>query len=100
MAFFPKQYTVTATAASLTSIMGFSAKRYISQLTLTGKTGNTGKVYFGGSGVTNVPAAAAGEIGAGAVVDVVVPSGTHPVHTDDVFIVGTAADILFITLID
>jgi hypothetical protein len=100
MAFLAKQYTLTTSAAKLTTILGLSQPKYISQLILTGTTGNTAKAYFGHSNVTNVPAAAGGEIGAGAVVDVVSPSGAHPVNTDEIYIVGTAADVLFITLID
>lgn len=98
MSYFPKQYTVTASAASLTSILG-SAK-FIQQVDIKAKTGNAGVVYIGGSGVTNVPANAGAALEAGVAWSKTYTNSQTCISTDDIYIVGTASDVAFITVID
>lgn len=98
MSFNPKQYTVTASAATLTSIIG--TKLFIQQVDVKAKTGNTGVTYLGGVGVTNVPANAGVALEAGVAWSKVFTNSNTCVTTDDIYIVGTASDIAFITVID
>ena len=99
MGYTPKQYTVTASAASLTSIIG--SVKQIQQVDIKAKTGNSGIVYLGGSNVTNVPANAGAALEAGvAWSKVPTYNALVNVTTDDIYIVGTASDVAFITVID
>lgn len=98
MAYTAKQYTVTASAATLTSIIG--SKLFIQQVDIKAKTGNAGVVYLGGSGVTNVPANAGAALEAGVAWSKVFTNSSTNVTTDDIYIVGTASDVAFITVID
>lgn len=101
MAYFAAQYTVTASAATITAACGFSAKKTIQQIDIKAKTGNAGVVYLGASNVTNVPANAGAALEAGTAWSAVPKAGSLvAVTTDDIYIVGTAADTAFITVID
>lgn len=108
MAWNGKQYTVTATATSLTTALGLSKSIFIKQADFRADAANTGSVFLGKSNVTNVPANAFVVI---ATVDngtevvgesySIVPGGNMwNVNTDEVYIVGTDDDILYIVVID
>lgn len=100
MAYFVKQYTVTATAATITSACGFTTKKSVAQLDVKAKPGNTGKVYLGASNVTNTPANAGAELAGGEAFSIVPDEAqASAVTTDDVYIVGTASDVAYITVI-
>lgn len=101
MAVFFKQYTVTATAATLTSALGLSDAKGIRQLDVKAAVANAGSVFLGASNVTNVPANAGVALSPGqsyAIHDR--PAALDAVSTDDVYIVGTAADIAYIAVVD
>ena len=98
MAYFTKQYTLTATATSLTTVMGFTEKKHITHLSVKGKTGNAAACYLGPSTVTNTPTNAGMELAAGALWQAGI-APLHALNSDEIFIVGTAADVAFITLI-
>lgn len=99
MAFRGGQFTVTASATSLTSALSLSEKVHCRQLDIKAKSTNTGKVYFGNSDVTNVPANAHGELGAGESWSVPVDS-TININTDEVFVVGPGtSEVIFIAVV-
>lgn len=99
MAVFYKQYTITASAVSLTTAMGLAQKTWLKEVDIIGKTGSmVGEGFIGGSNVTNVPANAGGKFTASLGYTMGPLPETH-VNTDDVFIVGTAADIAHITMV-
>lgn len=104
MAYRAVQYVVTTSAVSLTSALGLTGLTNIQKKALnidvTAKSTNVGKVYLGGSGVTNVPANAGVEITAGGSWNSGPSSISFPVSLDEIFIVGTAADIVFVTIIN
>ena len=99
MAWLPKQYTMTASAAQLTTVLGLSSKRYIKQLNIKNQSGAANKIYLGGSGVTNVPANAGAEISADTAWTLG-PLLEALVTTDDIYLVGTVAgsNIAFIDI--
>jgi len=98
MAFKGKQYTITATAASLTSILG--ERLWCRQIKLRNATGALNPLYVGPSTVTNAPANAYLQITAGVTEDF---SGwpTNSLNTDEIFLVGTAnaANIAYIVIV-
>lgn len=98
MAWKGAQYSLTASAASLTSILG--AKYYCRQIKIRNATGAANPLYLGPSTVTNAPANAYLQITAGVTEDF---SGwpTNSLNTDEIFIVGTvnAANIAFIVIV-
>lgn len=99
MAFRGGQYTVTTTATTLTAALGLSEKVHCRQLDIKAKSTNTGKVYFGNSDVTNVPANAHGELGANEAWSVPVDA-TININTDEVFVVGPGtSEIIFIAIV-
>lgn len=89
---------MTTSAATLTTIIG--SKLFIQQVDIKAKTGNAGIVYIGPSTVTNVPANAYAALEAGVAWSKVFTSSSTQVTTDDINIVGTASDVVFITVID
>ena len=98
MAWSGGQYTLTATAATLTSALGLSAKLFVKNIDVTAKSTNAGNIYLGGSNVTNVPANARAEVTTTKSWSVGPYDGNF-VSTDDVYIVGTASDVAFIALV-
>ena len=92
------QYTVTATAATLTSILGLTDDRRFQQLDFFNSDDSTGAVYLGGSTVTNVPAFAYVKMPVGKGYSIG-PLASGFVHSDSIYIVGTAADILHISAV-
>lgn len=98
MASMGGQYTVTASAVSLTTALGMSSGTYCSNIDVKAPSGNAGSIYLGGSNVTNVPANARVEIAPGEAW-ASGPVGPHLVHTDHLYIVGTANDLAFIHLL-
>ena len=93
-----KQYTVTATAATLTSILSLTDDRRFQQIDFFNDNGSTGSVYLGASTVTNVPANAFVEMQPGKGYSIG-PLASGFVHSDSVYVVGTAADILYISAV-
>lgn len=98
MASYGGQYTVTATATSLTNALGLSAGMYCANIDVKAPSGNSGVIYLGPSTVTNVPANARVAIAAGEGWSSG-PTPTHIINTDQLYIVGTANDIAFIHLL-
>jgi hypothetical protein len=97
MAWGGGQYTVTATAVTLTSALGLSEKQHCKNIDVRAKVGNAAPVYLGASNVTNAPANARVEIPASSWWSSG-PLWTNGINTDEVFIVGTAADRVYIAL--
>ena len=93
------QYTVTASAVNVTTALGMAQKIHCKCIQIQGKTGNTGITYIGASNVTNAPANAMAQVPATSTWTSGYNDGS-PINTDEVFIVGTAADVVFITLIE
>lgn len=97
MAYFAKQYAITTSAASLTSVMGLTDAVRAVQIDIKNKKGNTTIVYLGKSNVTNAPANAGGEIDINALWQYNGGDLGRHISTDEIFIVGTvAADVVFI----
>lgn len=101
MAAYFAQYALTASAATLTSIFGLSRTFRAQQVDIKNASGAVNSVYLGGSGVTNVPANAGVELGAGQAWTGM-PSQGRALNTDEIYVVGTvnAANIAFITLVE
>jgi hypothetical protein len=101
MAAYFLQYTLTASAASLTSAFGLSRTFRAQQIDVKNADGALNPVFLGGSGVTNVPANAGVRLNAGQSFTFLPTSG-RCVNSDEVFIVGTvnAANIAHITVIE
>lgn len=93
----PKQWTVAATATSLTAIFGLSPQGFFSTLTVRLDSGAAGNLYWGLSNVTNVPANAGGKIKPGESVSFEL-NGKY-LSTDSIYFVGTAADVAYFTTI-
>lgn len=112
MAYFVKQYTLTATATKLTTVfngitgtsggvaIAFGTKpRTIHSFAVIGKSGNAANGYLGLSDVLNTPAAAGQEFTTSRSASYERCADPHrAITTDDIFIVGTASDVAFITL--
>lgn len=98
MALTFKQYTLTATATRLSSILGLTvgAGERFRNVDFKAKSTNAGKVYIGPSTVTNTPTNAGVELGAGEGWATSVGGGDWLATADEVYVVGTAADIVFI----
>lgn len=107
MAVYFKQYTITGTAASLTSIFDSSAEMVSKNLhfksaIIKNASGAANNLYVGGSTVTNAPANAGIELAAGQGVIIGDSAGNVVAgSTDKIYLVGTAnaANIAFITLV-
>jgi hypothetical protein len=99
--FIGAQWTVAATATSLTTILG--VRKQISELHVRLKDAAANPVFIGGSTVTNVPANAFAEASSGATPVEVVwrPSNGCRFDSDTVFLVGTvaAANVAHISVI-
>jgi hypothetical protein len=87
------QYTLTASAAALSGSTLLDDTTPPKKLTIKNANGAANAVYLGGSGVTNVPAAAGIELAANQSYTFEYKSPAH------IYIVGTvnAANIAFIT---
>lgn len=98
MAWFGTQYALTATAVTLSSVLG--ARRVCYQLDIKNATAAANTVYLGPSNVTAAPANARVELSAGQSYSFVVES-RHSIDTDEIYIIGTvnAANIAFISLV-
>jgi hypothetical protein len=95
-----KQYTMTATAASLTTIMGvLLPDKHVMVVDVFAKSTNTGHIFMGKSDVTNVPANAGVDLVAGSGYSFQPANPGHVVDTDNIYLVGTAADIAFISVV-
>ena len=100
MAFHPKQYTITATAAKLTTIMGFAEIKHLKHLIIRNATGATAALYVGKSDVLNTPANAGMQIAAG-VTEEIGPFDLNAINTEEIYLVGTAnaANIAYIVAV-
>jgi len=98
MAYGGGQYTVTASAVTLTSALGLSAKVHCKNIDVRAKSTNAAAVYLGPSTVTNVPANARVEIPASGWWSSG-PYDGNTLNTDEIYIVGTANDVVFISLV-
>jgi len=95
------QWTVSATAASISSLIGKRA--YIVELKVQNADASTAPVFIGPSTVTNVPANAYGKANSGAIGgEYSLTPADGRLDTDAIFVVGTvgAANIAFITAIE
>lgn len=100
MACYFTQYTMTATAASISSIFSTAIQDvHVTKLELKAKATNTAAVYGGGSGVTNVPANAGFALDHGEGFSLQSSGNAHQVDIGKVYVVGTVGDILFITAV-
>src|SRR5688572_27129882 len=101
MAITGGQYAVTGTAVNITTALSLPARMYVRQLDIKNADGATAAAYVGGSNVTAVPANAWVQLAAGQAWSDVATEANH-VHTDAVYLVGTAnaANILFIALVN
>lgn len=95
-----KQYTITASAAKLTTILGLTNPTFCKGLTIKNAKGAANILYIGGSDVTNVPANAWVELDANQSFTFYSGEGWL-CSTDEVYLVGTvnAANIAFITIV-
>lgn len=98
MASMGGQYTVTASAVKLTTALGLSAPVPCCNIDIRASRANAGTVYIGPSTVTNVPANARVAIAAGEYWSSG-PTSQHIINTDELYIVGTANDIVFVHLL-
>lgn len=99
------QYTITASAVNITTALGLtggdlpSGGYHCAEITVKNADGAVNKLYCGGSNVTNVPANAHVELGAGAGFTWLPTVSARPT-TDEIYLVGTAnaANIAFIEI--
>jgi hypothetical protein len=91
------QYSLTASAAKLTTILGLSEPEYLKALTIKNAKDAANKMYIGHANVTNVPANAHVELAPGESITFYSGEGWL-VSTDEIYLVGTvaAANIAFI----
>lgn len=90
MALMGTEYTVTATAAR-----PFAGQHVpCQQIVFSGLTGNTASAYIGGSGLTATTNRLAEVVKGGNYT--IGPFATGPFYLDDIYVVGTANDKLFI----
>lgn len=107
MAWYGGQYTLTASAASLTTILDALDAAFppggihIKELSLQAGNANAQAYYVGKSNVTNAPANAMAKVPAGATYAQLRLGGedNNPISTNDIFLVGTAADIALIAVV-
>lgn len=80
------------TRAKLSAVLGVSTKQF-RQFTLFADPDNTGSLYFGGVGVTSVPANEKLKLKAGLSMNLGPQSNDRPfvVDTDTIYVVGSAA---------
>jgi hypothetical protein len=100
MAYYAVQYTLTATAAALSTI--FSGVTHAKQIHIRAGAANANALYVGGSGVTNVPANAGDYTGPIATAPDPIhlgPFDANPIALNSVYIVGTAAQIAHIQVV-
>ena len=98
MALYFKQYTMTATAADLATIFSTSLPdSHVETVELLAAATNAGHVYGGGSNVTNVPANAGIDLEPHAGISL--HAEKHRITTSTLYVVGTAGDVLYITVI-
>jgi len=104
MAWSGTQYTITATAAKLSTILGLNAGdlHRFKQIDVKNASGAANVLYLGPSTVTNAPAFAQVELSAGQAYSFDPGGGAFHISADEVFLVGTAnaANIAFISLLD
>jgi hypothetical protein len=98
MASYGGQYTVTASAVKMTTALGLTDAIPAAAIDIKAKSTNSGIVYIGPSTVTNTPtnarvALAAGDAWTSG------PTSTHIISTNELYIVGTASDVVFIHII-
>ncbi len=97
------QYTITASAARLTTILAqtIGNVNQAKQIDIKNATGAANVLYLGPSTVTNVPANARAELAAGQSFSFNTGGGGYHVSTDDIYLVGTAnaANIAFISVL-
>jgi hypothetical protein len=96
MAWTGKQYTVTATAAALSTILGTDDPGHAKYISFYNAGSNP--VYLGASNVTNVPANAFVKIVASGGWNTGSGSDVSICQTSKIYVVGTAADILHIAV--
>lgn len=102
MAWVGGQYAVTTGAVTLTSALGLSAKQYIKQIDVlySADAQAASRVYLGPSTVTNTPTNAWIKLGPAVSWSKTEGSTQAPLHTDQMYIVGTAANALNLVFID
>lgn len=93
-----KQYTVTATAASLDDILGNPDEESFQQIDFYNDADSTGNVYIGGTNVTAVPANAYVAIVPGKAWSIG-PLGKGSVRSKAIYVIGTADDTLHIAAV-
>lgn len=100
MAFAGAQYTITATATNLTTILGLSAGMDCRQIDIKNATLATAPLFLGKSNVTNTPANAFAQIAPGQAWSDIAPANGK-LSTNEVYLVGTAnaANIAFIAVV-
>jgi hypothetical protein len=98
MAWLGTQYTVTGTAAKLTTVLSLTVKQPVRQLDIKAGSANAGRIFLGPSTVTAVPANARVDIAPDKAWSSVAVTA-HSLNTDEVYIVGTASDIAYISII-
>ena len=103
MAWRGAQYTITATAANLTSILGLTANQpsnSIKEVVIKNATGAANALYVGPSTVANTPADARVELAANQAWSAG-PHDGYYLNTDMIYLVGTAnaANIAFISVV-
>lgn len=100
------QYTVTAGAVKLSTALGVTvgadgvadvAQSHFKQIDFKAAAANTGTVYLGKSNVAATPANACASVekGTGYTIG---PFQADSISSEDIFIIGTANDILFIAV--
>jgi hypothetical protein len=88
------EYTVTGTAANLTSIIG-TGRKFLSIIALRAGAANVGTVYIGKSNVTT----AANRLGYLEAKESIAVDMTKSYYSsDDIYIVGTPGDLLHIMI--
>jgi hypothetical protein len=90
------EFTVTGTAATLTSLLGYTAKLHFSHIAIRADITNAASVFIGKSNVTTATNRC-GFIRAGEAFEIALEGMWT--DTDQIFLVGTASDKCYVAIV-
>lgn len=104
MALSGEQYAVTTGAVKLTTALGFTSNKYIKQIDVkySDDAQAASRVYLGPSTVANTPLHAYAELKPGSTWYKTEGGSPNPMSTDEIYVVGSAANalnIIFVAII-
>lgn len=102
MSWTGEQYAVTTGAVKLTTALGFASNQYIKQIDIkySEDAQAASRVYIGPSTLTNAPLHAFGKLSPGQSWSKTEGGSPNPLSTDEIYVVGSAANALNIIFVD